>query len=144
MDRRISDAPDYSGPERRNAPRRKLERLLEAEARRLEGEIIRTTVGRVIFNQIWPTGLGFINFPVPKSKLGDLILNTYKIAGPRDVPDLEVHMVTTATGHTNCGAMGLGGKDEQMVASTGTFMTAIDYKTGKIAWKSLGKTKASA
>ena len=42
---------------------------------------IRTTVGRVIFNQIWPTGLGFVNFPVPKSKLGDLILNTYKISG---------------------------------------------------------------
>src|SRR6186713_1115060 len=44
---------------------------------------IRTTVGRVIFNEIWPTGLGFINFPVPKSKLGDLILNTYKVAGDR-------------------------------------------------------------
>ena len=25
--------------------------------------------------------LGFINFPVPKGKLGDLILNTYKVAG---------------------------------------------------------------
>jgi len=44
-------------------------------------KVIRTTVGRVIFNQIWPAGLGFINFPVPKSKLGDLILNTYKVAG---------------------------------------------------------------
>jgi DNA-directed RNA polymerase subunit beta' len=42
-----------------------------------------TTVGRVIFNEIWPAGLGFINFPVPKSKLGDLILNTYKVAGDR-------------------------------------------------------------
>jgi DNA-directed RNA polymerase subunit beta' len=37
----------------------------------------------VIFNEIWPAGLGFINFPVPKSKLGDLILNTYKVAGDR-------------------------------------------------------------
>src|SRR5687768_4574063 len=42
---------------------------------------LRTTVGRVIFNQIWPEGLGFVNFPVPKAKLGDLILNTYKISG---------------------------------------------------------------
>jgi len=33
------------------------------------------------------------------------------------------------------GAMGLGGKDEQMVASMGTFMTAIDYRTGKLAWR---------
>src|SRR5471030_1962304 len=44
-------------------------------------KILRTTVGRVIFNQIWPVNLGFVNFPVPKAKLGDLILNTYKIAG---------------------------------------------------------------
>jgi DNA-directed RNA polymerase subunit beta' len=48
-----------------------------------EKKILRTTVGRVIFNQIWPVGLGFVNFPVPKGKLGDLILNTYKIAGNR-------------------------------------------------------------
>ena len=26
VDRRISDAPDYAGPERRHAPRRKIER----------------------------------------------------------------------------------------------------------------------
>ena len=44
-------------------------------------KVLRTTVGRVIFNQIWPASLGFVNFPVPKSKLGDLILNTYKLAG---------------------------------------------------------------
>ncbi|MBI2814506.1 MAG: DNA-directed RNA polymerase subunit beta' [Opitutae bacterium] len=48
-----------------------------------ERKVLRTTVGRVIFNEIWPAGLGFINFPVPKSKLGDLILNTYKVAGDR-------------------------------------------------------------
>ncbi len=33
------------------------------------------------------------------------------------------------------GAMGLGGKDEQFVASVGSYLTAIDYKTGKIAWR---------
>ncbi len=46
-----------------------------------ERKTLRTTVGRVIFNEIWPARLGFINFPVPKGKLGDLILNTYKVAG---------------------------------------------------------------
>jgi DNA-directed RNA polymerase subunit beta' len=46
-----------------------------------EKKVIRTTVGRVIFNTIWPTELGFINFPVPKSKLGDIILETYKTVG---------------------------------------------------------------
>ncbi len=46
-----------------------------------EKKTLRTTIGRVIFNDIWPAGLGFVNFPVPKAKLGDLILNTYKVAG---------------------------------------------------------------
>lgn len=33
------------------------------------------------------------------------------------------------------GAMGLGGKEEQNVMSLGSYMTAIDYKTGQIAWQ---------
>jgi alcohol dehydrogenase (cytochrome c) len=33
------------------------------------------------------------------------------------------------------GAMGLGGKEEQPVGSLGSFLTAIDYKTAKIAWR---------
>jgi alcohol dehydrogenase (cytochrome c) len=33
------------------------------------------------------------------------------------------------------GAMGLGGKDERGVAVLGTYLTAMDYRTGKIAWR---------
>jgi alcohol dehydrogenase (cytochrome c) len=33
------------------------------------------------------------------------------------------------------GSMGLGGKEEVGVGSGGTFLTAIDYKTGKVAWR---------
>jgi alcohol dehydrogenase (cytochrome c) len=33
------------------------------------------------------------------------------------------------------GSMGLGGKEEVGVGSAGSFLTAIDYKTGKIAWR---------
>lgn len=44
-------------------------------------KVILTTIGRVLFNQIWPNEIGYINFAVAKSKLGDLILNTYKSAG---------------------------------------------------------------
>ncbi len=44
-------------------------------------KIIETTVGRVIFNEIWPSELGFINFKVDKSKLGDLILKCHTVVG---------------------------------------------------------------
>jgi alcohol dehydrogenase (cytochrome c) len=33
------------------------------------------------------------------------------------------------------GSMGLGGKDEEEIGSGGTYLTAIDYKTGRIAWR---------
>jgi alcohol dehydrogenase (cytochrome c) len=33
------------------------------------------------------------------------------------------------------GAMGLGGKEEQALGSVGAYLTAIDYKTGKVAWR---------
>lgn len=33
------------------------------------------------------------------------------------------------------GSMGLGGKDEQSLGSMGSYITAIDYKTGKVAWQ---------
>jgi alcohol dehydrogenase (cytochrome c) len=33
------------------------------------------------------------------------------------------------------GAMGLGGKEEQGVGSLGSYLTAIDYKTAKVAWR---------
>jgi DNA-directed RNA polymerase subunit beta' len=44
-------------------------------------KIIETTVGRVVFSEIWPLELGFPNKPVKKSELGDLIWRCYKNAG---------------------------------------------------------------
>ncbi len=63
-------------------------------------KIIRTTVGRIIFNQIWPKkrlvddatvpadGMGFINFSVKKGQIGDLILNSYRLVGKEGVPEV--------------------------------------------------------
>jgi DNA-directed RNA polymerase subunit beta' len=44
-------------------------------------KIIETTVGRVIFSEIWPPELGFYNKAAGKSQLGDLIWKCYKFAG---------------------------------------------------------------
>src|SRR5947207_1849395 len=44
-------------------------------------KIIETTVGRVIFSEIWPDEMGFPNKSVKKSELGDLIWKCYKICG---------------------------------------------------------------
>ncbi len=44
-------------------------------------KVIETTVGRVLFSEIWPLEMGFPNKPIGKSQLGDLIWRCYKIAG---------------------------------------------------------------
>ena len=33
------------------------------------------------------------------------------------------------------GSMGLGGKEENYLGNTGSYLTAIDYKTGKAKWR---------
>ena len=46
-----------------------------------EKKVIETTVGRVLFSEIWPPEMGFPNKSVKKSELGDLIWKCYKICG---------------------------------------------------------------
>ncbi|MHB8522159.1 MAG: DNA-directed RNA polymerase subunit beta' [Limisphaerales bacterium] len=43
--------------------------------------VIETTVGRVIFSEVWPLELGFPNRVMGKSQLGDIIWNCYKYCG---------------------------------------------------------------
>src|SRR5450432_3254018 len=75
---------------------------------------LRTTVGRVIFNQIWPAPIGFVNVPVPKSKLGDLILNTYKTSG--DVVTVEVLDLLKELGFTTAFQAGISiGIDDMII-----------------------------
>lgn len=46
--------------------------------------VIRTTVGRVLFNSIWPREVGFFNDLATKGKLSDLILETYRCSGKEE------------------------------------------------------------
>ena len=51
------------------------------------------------------------------------------------VPTIDNYAMYYLTETDPRGAMGLGGKDEQFLAALGVYMTAIDYKTGKVAWQ---------
>jgi len=46
-----------------------------------EPKVLETTAGRVIFNRIWPEGLGFFNKPAGKKQLSDIIWNCYQVGG---------------------------------------------------------------
>jgi alcohol dehydrogenase (cytochrome c) len=51
------------------------------------------------------------------------------------VPLAETYSMYYLTETDPRGAMGLGGKDEQSLGSLGVYLTAIDPKTGKTAWR---------
>jgi len=51
------------------------------------------------------------------------------------VPTAENYAMYYLTELDPRGAMGLGGKDEVGVGGVGSYITAIDYKTGKTVWK---------
>ena len=44
-------------------------------------KVIETTVGRVVFSEVWPADLGFFNDKVGKKELGDIIWKCYKFCG---------------------------------------------------------------
>ncbi|MBI3900768.1 MAG: DNA-directed RNA polymerase subunit beta', partial [Chlamydiia bacterium] len=48
---------------------------------RVDGPIIETTPGRVLFNTIVPKELGFQNYSMPSKKISELILECYKKVG---------------------------------------------------------------
>ncbi len=49
--------------------------------------VIETTAGRVIFNQIWPLGVGFFNKACGKKQISDVIFRTYQAAGHQATVD---------------------------------------------------------
>jgi alcohol dehydrogenase (cytochrome c) len=51
------------------------------------------------------------------------------------VPQSDSYAMYYLTETDPRGAMGLGGKEEVGLGSLGSYLTAIDYKTGKVAWR---------
>ena len=49
-----------------------------------EKKVIETTVGRVVFSEIWPEKIGFPNIIVNKGALGDIIENCYRHCGQEE------------------------------------------------------------
>ncbi|MDP2911964.1 MAG: DNA-directed RNA polymerase subunit beta', partial [Candidatus Omnitrophota bacterium] len=48
---------------------------------RINNEILKTTAGRIIFNNILPDGMPFVNDALEKTKLSNVVANCYKLFG---------------------------------------------------------------
>ena len=59
------------------------------------------------------------------------------------VPTADTYAMYYLTETDPRGALGLGGKDERPVGTIGSYLTAIDYRTGKVAWQRRFRTTAA-
>ncbi|MFC1699860.1 DNA-directed RNA polymerase subunit beta', partial [Candidatus Omnitrophota bacterium] len=72
----------FSGPEEAIIAFQDKEIAMHAKIKiAIKGKIIDTTVGRVIFNQLLPDQMPFVNEPMSKSKLSDVITECYRHFG---------------------------------------------------------------
>jgi len=56
----------------------------EIEVRQQEGQRLKTSVGRIIFNDVLPSEIGFVNKPIDKSCLKQIITDCYKLLGDNE------------------------------------------------------------
>ncbi|KPK87117.1 DNA-directed RNA polymerase subunit beta' [bacterium SM23_31] len=54
---------------------------------RIDGSIIKTTTGRIMFNQIVPKGLMFVNEILTKSRMEELIAQAYRLLGNKETAE---------------------------------------------------------
>ena len=73
-----------------------------------------------------PNSDGTINWEPPAFNPDTGLFYTAEING---------HSIFYITDVDPRGSMGLGGHEEDAMGTTGNFLTAIDYKTGKVAWR---------
>ncbi|MFH0762626.1 MAG: DNA-directed RNA polymerase subunit beta' [Candidatus Omnitrophota bacterium] len=85
-------------------------------------QIIETTVGRVIFNQIMPQGFGFLNKELNKNKVGDIVVECYKRFGHGDTVRLLDEMKKLGFEMGTLGGISIGIDDLQVPKEKGAVL----------------------
>ncbi|MBF0593739.1 MAG: DNA-directed RNA polymerase subunit beta' [Candidatus Omnitrophica bacterium] len=60
----------------------------EVQKEEIKSRIVETTVGRVLFNEIIPSGMGFVNVLLDKKRIGAVIASCYKMLGHHETVQL--------------------------------------------------------
>jgi len=74
-------------------------------------KVIETTVGRVIFNEIWPVELGFFNRTLDKSKLGEALWQCYRAVGHEHTVEVLDKLKTIGFEHATLAGISIGIED---------------------------------
>ncbi len=72
---------------------------------------ITTTVGRVFFNEIWPSSLGFNNAPIAKKRLEEMLWHCYQIAGHDETVQVLDRLKALGFEHATLAGISIGMDD---------------------------------
>lgn len=83
-----------------------------SQAQKLENsQIIETTVGRVIFNDVLPRGFGFVNLELNKSNISQVVSDAYKRFGHKETISLLDRLKTLGFEYATIGGMSISVDD---------------------------------
>jgi len=103
------------------------------EKKFIEGkQIIDTTVGRVLFNQVLPKGFGFVNKELNKGKVGDIVVETYKRFGHTALINLLDDIKTIGFENGTLGGISIGIDDLQVPVEKQAVLKDSKEKVAKV------------
>jgi DNA-directed RNA polymerase subunit beta' len=100
---------------------------------RLNGEIIETTVGRIIFNQILPENLQFVNQVADKNVLSDLITNSFNMNGKEVTAELADNLKTMGYKYATMSGVSISAEDMIIPKSKDKIIEAASEKVKQIS-----------
>ena len=99
---------------------------------RVEGKIMETTVGRVIFNQVLPTEVPFYNSILTKSKLNAVIADAYKRTGHHRTIQLLDDLKDLGFEYATLAGISIALDDLRIPSKKGFFIDKANEKVAKV------------
>lgn len=99
----------------------------------LDGKLVTTSIGRLMFNEILPEGLRFINSPVKAATVKQLITKAFGMYAKEQVTDLIDAIKNIGFfGATLCGGLSVSVFDNESIDEKGDIIKETDAKVAEI------------
>jgi DNA-directed RNA polymerase subunit beta' len=107
-------------------------RTWDEEADAITNQTVRTTVGRVLFNQVLPERLRFVNKPMNRAALRDLVSDCYRLLGAVETAHLVDGVKQIGFHHATRGGMTIAVDDIAVPAEKPELLRGADQQVDDI------------
>ena len=104
----------------------------EIEVRDEDGERLKTSVGRVIFNSILPREMGFLNKVMDKGSLKDVIADSYKLLGNKGASAVADSIKTLGLRYATKSGSTIAMNDVEVPACKGELVQEAEKRVGEV------------